>query len=232
VLKRAHFSHRHSTALCYEAEILSTLHHPALPPFVEYFEEEGRAYLVEAWMEGTPMKHLRYFELEHILWIGRRLCGVLAYLHRQHLVHRDIAPGNILLDLEHQTLSLLDLGLARLSLPSPHLREAPETLQLTAGTPGYVAPEQWNEGMVSPAADIYSLGMVLGCALTDYEPQEVVAVPSFVDLWDDPRNIPSAILPLLALLDRMIAWHHEKRPTLSEVSRTLSQIEVHLFGTP
>lgn len=230
-LKRAHLSNKHHEALRYEAEILSTLHHPMLPAFLEYFEEGGRAYLAEAWMEGTSIKQLRHFDLEHVLWMGRQLCEVLAYLHRHHLVHRDITPGNILLDLEYQTLSLLDLGLARLSLPSPHLREAPEVLQRAAGTPGYVAPEQWEAGRVSPAADIYSLGMVLGCTLTDCEPQEIVVVPTFADLWDDPRDLPPEILPLLALLDRMITWNPEKRPPLSEVSRTLSQLETRLLGT-
>ena len=129
-------------------------------------------------------------------------------------------------------LSLLDFGLAHLEVSSLHLHAAPETLQLAAGTPGYVAPEQWDEGTVSPAADIYSLGMLLGCALTDCQPQEVVAVPSFAALWDDQQDISPEILPLLALLDWMIAWHHEKRPTLAEVSHTLSHLEAHLFGTP
>jgi serine/threonine protein kinase len=228
-LKRAYRREKHCEALFYEAEVLSTLRHPALPSFIDSFEEEGRAYLVETWLDGTPMKHLRSFELKQVLWIGQQLCAVLAYLHQHHLVHRDIAPGNILLDMEHQTLSLIDFGLARLFLPSASLPGASEVLQLTAGTPGYVAPEQWEQGTVSPAADIYSLGMVLGCALTDCKPQEIVAVPAFADLWEDPRDIPGELLPLLALLDRMIARNREQRPSLSEVARVLSRLKTDEF---
>lgn len=231
VLKRAHLTHKHAEALSAEAEILSGLHHPAIPAFIEYFEEEGRAYLVEAWREGTPMKHLRFFELEHILWIGRSLCDVLDYLHRQHLVHRDIAPGNVLLDLEHQTLSLLDFGLARPESFATHGSDAPDVIERTAGTPGYVAPEQWNEGAISRACDIYGLGMVLLCALTDCQPHEVIAVRSSADLWDDPGTIPAEEVPLLALLDRMLAPHGERRPDLTEIHFLLSHLQRCVFGT-
>lgn len=221
-LKQAHMSHKHGETICYEAELLSGLHHPAIPAFVEYFEEGGRSYLVEEWRDGTVMKHLRYFDLQHVLWIGLCCCDVLEYLHQHHLVHRDLTPGNVLLDMERKTLSLLDFGLARLDRPSPHFHAAPGRLPLTAGTPGYVAPEQWKDGMVTTAADIYSLGMLLGCALTDCQPEAVLAAQSFCLLWDDPQDIPTEILFVLALLDRMITPQYEERPTLTEVARLLS----------
>lgn len=231
VLKRAHLSHKHEKALYAEAETLSGLHHPAIPAFVEYFEEDGRAYLVETWMEGKPMKHLRSFTLAHILWIGRQLCDVLEYLHRQHLVHRDIAPGNILVNMKNQTLSLLDFGLARLEPCATHGGEVTDGMDRAAGTPGYVAPEQWSKGAVSRACDIYGLGMVLGCALTNCQPHEVIAVRSFADLWDNPRTIPAEQVPLLGLLDRMLSSYEERRPDLSEIHFLFSHLSRQLFGT-
>ncbi|HVU67882.1 MAG TPA: serine/threonine-protein kinase [Ktedonobacteraceae bacterium] len=230
-LKRAHLSQQDGEALCYEAELLSALRHPALPAFVEYFEEGGRAYLVETWMAGTTLTHRRAVSVPQALWIGCQLCDVLTYLHRHHLVHRDLAPGNILLADNQQTLALLDLGQARLFLPSPHLNDAPALLDRQAGTPGYVAPEQWEEGIVSPAADIYGLGMVLGCALTMCPPSLVVAASSFTQVVDDPRDLSPAMTQVLRLCDQMIAWHPEHRPTLADVSQALIHLQTDLPST-
>jgi len=231
VLKRAHLSTTSQEALYTEAEMLSRLHHPAIPAFVEYFEETGFSYLVETWMEGTPLKHLRYFELEHILWMGRLLCEVLEYLHQKHLVHRDIAPGNILVHVAQQTLSLLDFGLARSEPSATRVGHTSDVLKLAAGTPGYVAPEQWERGTISRASDIYGLGMVLGCALTDNQPGVATAVSSFADLRDDPHAISAEEMQLLVFLDRMVAARQEERPDLSEVHFLFSHLSHHLFGT-
>lgn len=230
-LKRARLSHRHSDMLSAEAETLSGLHHPSIPAFIEYFEEEGRAYLAEAWMEGMVMKQLCHFEIEHVLWIGRHLCEVLDYLHRQHLVHRDIAPGNILLNMEKQRLALLDFGLARPEPCATQDHDDSGVIERTAGTPGYVAPEQWNEGKVSPACDIYSLGMVLLGALTGCQHQEIVAVRSSLDLWETPATIPVEEVPLLVLFDRMIASDAAVRPHLTEVHFQICHLQRCLFGT-
>ena len=231
VLKRAHFSHKHEKALYAEAETLSSLCHPAIPTFVEYFEEDRRAYLVETWMEGTPMKQLHFFTLAHVLWIGQHLCEVLEYLHRQRLVHRDIAPGNVLLHMKHHALSLLDFGLAHVEPGVAPGGDIPDVYERTAGTPGYVAPEQWSEGVVSRACDIYSLGMVLGCALTDSLPVTATAVSSFIELRENPRAITVEERNLLALLDRMVTVQPEKRPDLSEVHFLFSHLSRQLLGT-
>ena len=230
VLKRAHLSQKHQDTLCAEAEILSGLHHPAIPTYIEYFEEEGRAYLVETRMEGTPMEHLRNFTFTHVLWIGQLRCDMLDYRHRHQVVHRDISPANILLRMEKQTLALLDFGLAR-QLPSiTHGNALPLGVERPAGTPGYVSPEQWNDGVVSTACDIYSLGMVLLCALTDCSPQEIVSVRSSFDLWENPATIPEEEIPLLELLDRMIAADATVRPHLTEIQFCFSYLSRQALG--
>lgn len=230
VLKRAHLSQKHRDMLFAEAEMLAGLHHPAIPAFIEYFEEDGRAYLVEACMEGTPMKLLRHFTFAHVLWIGRRFCEVLDYLHRHDVVHRDISPSNILLLMEKQALALLDFGLARPEPDATREDALPSGKERPAGTLGYVAPEQWNDGVVSTACDIYSLGMVLLCALTDCSPQEIVSVRSSFDLWENPATIPGEEVPLLELLDRMIAADAAVRPHLTEVQFCFSYLSRQALG--
>ncbi|HET8843989.1 MAG TPA: serine/threonine-protein kinase [Ktedonobacteraceae bacterium] len=231
ILKRALLKTRAEETLYTEAETLAGLHHPAIPAFVAYFEEGGFCYLVEALREGTTMKHLRYFALEHVLWIGERLCEVLGYLHRQLIIHRDIAPGNIVLEMETRSLSLLDFGLAR--------READANVgdalalkeDLRAGTPGYVAPEQWEQGVISSACDIYGLGMVLGCALTDCQPGVATAVSSFAELQEKSHAISTEEIQLLHLLDRMVLPHPMERPHLSEVQFLFSHLSRQILGT-
>jgi eukaryotic-like serine/threonine-protein kinase len=230
VLKRAHLSTRAEKALYAEAETIAGLDHPAIPTFVAFFEEGGFSYLVETLREGTAMKHLRHFALEHVLWIGQHLGDVLAYLHQRHLIHRDIAPGNILLEMEHQSLSLLDFGLAR---PEPCVNQgaAPSSRgELTAGSPGYVAPEQWEQGAINPACDMYGMGMVLGCALTDCQPGVATAVSSFVELLEHPRVISPEEIQLLRLLDRMVLPNPAERPDLSEVQFLFSHLSRQVLG--
>ncbi len=231
VLKRAHATIRAEKALSAEAETLAGLHHPAIPTFVASFEEAGFSYLVETLREGTAMKHLRHFTLEHVLWIGHHLCDVLAYLHQRQVIHRDIAPGNILLQMENQCLSLLDFGLA-CPEPGANLGGAPSSeVTLAAGSPGYVAPEQWELGAISRACDIYGMGMVLGCALTDCQPGVATAVSSFVELRGNPHAISPEEMQLLLLLDRMVLAHPAERPDLSEIQCFFSHLSHLILGT-
>ena len=228
VLKRAHLSTHAEHALYAEAEMLAALRHPAIPTFVASFEEGGFSYLVEALREGTALKHLRHFTLEHVLWIGHHLSEVLAYLHQQGVLHRDLAPGNILLDVQHWSLSLVDFGLAR---PAMSVTQGSAHEELAAGSPGYVAPEHWEQGVISPTCDIYGMGMVLGCALTDCLPGRATSVASFIELRKHPQAISLEERQLLRLLDRMVLPNPVERPDLSEVQFFFSHLSRQVLGT-
>jgi serine/threonine-protein kinase len=211
VVKQANLDTISIDVLLREAEILSQLHHPAIPAILDCFEEAGRSYLVEEYRDGVPLSQMRLF-LPDILALGGWCCQLLAYLHRQDLVYRDLAPGNVLM--EGAAFSLVDFGLT-CWLSDPPWR---------GGSRGYAAPEQWRDGVIDPTCDLYSLGMLLGCALADVMPQEVLQAGSFSHLWEAPGSIPPEIRLLLALFDRMIAPSPEDRPGLLEVQRTLARL--------
>jgi len=123
--------------------------------------------------------------------VGAQVGEALLHAHSHGVVHRDIKPGNILIDPGGQA-RLVDFGIARL------LDEAAERLTLTgtvAGTMGYMAPEQLAGGEITPRTDVYALGAVLFRALSGRLPFEAT---SPVALAEVQRNgpPPAAELPV------------------------------------
>jgi serine/threonine protein kinase len=191
-----------------EAAVLSRLDHPCIPQYIDLFEAEGKHYLVESWCAGKPLSQYPHCELEQILDIGQQCCQILSYLHEQDLVHRDLNPGNVLLA-EDGIVFLVDFGCARFK----------KEQRVMEGTPGYVAPEQWRSGLISPKCDVYGLGMLLGCKLTKTKPEDVRKVGGmFLNLYDDVSDLPPETLPLVDWFDRMITQQYRYRPDLLQVS--------------
>lgn len=143
-----------------EARLLSEHPHPALPRLVASGEEGGIPWLaIEELRPGdlpsSPRKVARFL---------LALCEGVAHLHSLGLVHRDVKPENILFRADGQPI-LIDLGLVKEAAgPMPFPADAPLSVvgsrAVGFGTPGYAAPEQFTAGEVSPAADVYALGML------------------------------------------------------------------------
>jgi serine/threonine protein kinase len=129
----------------------------------------------------------------------------VSTLHALEIFHGDLSPAHMLL--EETRVSLLGFGWATTRL-EPHRIQ---------GTEGYVSPEQWSRGIVTVQGVVYSLAMVLGCALTKCSPREVQRAGSFFGLWDAHSSwtIPPDLGDLLALLDRAIAPEPTARPALA-----------------
>ncbi len=148
-----------------------------------------------------------------------QLCSVLAVLHRNGVVHRDVSPGNMILTRDHREerkLVLLDFGIAKL---------ADSTAQSLGpvGTPRYAAPEQIR-GAAVPASDMYAVGAILWWGLTAREYlDEAKSLPELVSMQmhtqvRDPRTIaPNAPPPLADLTEALLSKNPSERPTASEV---------------
>jgi eukaryotic-like serine/threonine-protein kinase len=145
-----------------EAESAARLDHPNIIPIYEVSEsEDGLPFFSMKYATGGSLRAalsaLREKPRECVQLIAK-IARAMAYAHDQGILHRDLQPGNILLDGNGEPL-VSDFGLAkRLDKTSDLTR----TLT-TFGTPGYVAPEQaeWAAADLTPAADIYSLGAIL-----------------------------------------------------------------------
>ena len=153
-----------------EAEAAASLDHPCIVPIYEVGERDGSCYFSMKFVEGgqldevvrrTPMSIQRAAEL--IAKVAR----TVHYAHEHGILHRDIKPGNILLDAKGEP-HLTDFGLARLMETESTVTRTREVM----GTPSYMAPEQaaGETTKLSKATDVYGLGAVLYQLLTGHPP--------------------------------------------------------------
>jgi WD40 repeat protein/serine/threonine protein kinase len=153
-----------------EAEAAAGLDHPGIVPLYEAGEQDGQHFLAMAFVEGGSLhRRLKDGPLapREAAGLVKQIAEALAYAHGRGVIHRDLKPGNILLDQDGQP-RISDFGLAKLAADDSHLTVTGQVL----GTPSYMPPEQ-AEGRsenVGPSADIYSLGAVLYCLLTGRPP--------------------------------------------------------------
>ena len=148
-----------------ERQILAALEHPNIVRLIDGGSTEaGLPYLVMEHIEGTTIT--RYAD-DHALSVRarvalvRRVCAALQYAHQNLVVHRDIKPGNILVNADGAP-KILDFGIAKLLAPvASFAREAHTRTGLAMFTPEYASPEQARGDAISTATDVYSVGAVL-----------------------------------------------------------------------
>ncbi|MEZ4340322.1 MAG: protein kinase [Sandaracinaceae bacterium] len=154
-----------------EARVLSQLSSPFVARFVAANEDAGFHYLVMELVEAESAQTLcdarGKLELETALDVVCDVARAVADVHALGLVHRDIKPDNVLVDLSSSPprVKLCDFGIARSTEP-----EAQLTQSGTVGTPAYMAPEQIDGRPVDPRTDVYALGATLYCLLTGKPP--------------------------------------------------------------
>ncbi|BBO68998.1 hypothetical protein DSCA_29280 [Desulfosarcina alkanivorans] len=146
-----------------EAQAAGNLNHQNIVGIYEYGEDAGRAFIAMQYVQGSTLVDLlkghHRFSLEDIHRIMNSVLAALDYSHRMGVIHRDIKPGNIMLD-SAGTVKVMDFGIARIE--SSDLTQAGTIL----GTPGYMSPEQLLGETVDLRSDLYSAGVVLYELLT------------------------------------------------------------------
>jgi TolB-like protein/Tfp pilus assembly protein PilF len=153
-----------------EAEAAARLDHPCIVPIHEVGEREGSCYFSMNLVEGSQLDDVAKREpmpLRRAAELIAKLARAVHYAHEHGILHRDIKPGNVLLDRNGEP-HLTDFGLARLVETESTVTHTMEVL----GTPSYMAPEQavGDNAAVSNATDVYGLGAVLYQLLTGHPP--------------------------------------------------------------
>jgi predicted Ser/Thr protein kinase len=209
------------------ASAASVPHHAHVCPVYDHGEHDGRPFLVMAYVEGGSLadrlKGARRFEdVREAVRLVRQAAEGLTALHAAGVVHRDLKPGNILLDRDGRPL-LTDFGLAR-SAGGEGLTSKGQLL----GTPAYMAPEQAEHGAAAARepADVYGLGAVLYHLLTGRAPYagDTLQVLRQMSLAEPPTpsSLRAGLDPALeAVVRRAMARRPADRPTAAALAATL-----------
>lgn len=163
-----------------EARALARLNHPNIVTVYDFGESDGWFYLVMEYVDGADLRRVLQqgrLSPQEALRIVPVVCDALQYAHANGVVHRDIKPGNILMDREGR-VKIADFGIAKLAGQTSADVTLTQSKQ-SMGTPHYMAPEQVESPLtVDHRADIYSLGVVFYEMLTGELPLGRFAPPS------------------------------------------------------
>lgn len=215
-------------AFAHEFELAAMLAHPNIVGMIEQGSAGGLPFLaMEYAAGGTLAAHMgRAHEPAAALQIVRQAAEGLAVLHARALVHRDVKPANFLLRADG-SLVLADFGLVAATGTQDTTR--PGALY---GTPRYVAPEQLRGERAAPAADVYSLGVLLCELLTGRPPfaGETLMEVLSQHLVAAPPPLPDTLAAWQPLADAMLAKQAADR--LPDAQSVLERIAALLPAAP
>jgi eukaryotic-like serine/threonine-protein kinase len=215
-----------------EAKAASALRHPNIVQVNDYGYANGNYYIVMELIEGINLH--RYLVSRGVLYVDRAIIIAhdvalgLGAAHRRGIVHRDVKPQNVLIG-KDGSIKLTDFGIV--SMYQDLKADRITTTGMTLGTVQYFAPEQAQGEIVSPAADVYALGIVMYEMLTGRTPFDgnspvAIAMQHIKDQPDPPGqynpNIPAALEEIIL---RCLEKVPEKRfPDGSQLARSLEML--------
>ncbi|WP_328771594.1 serine/threonine-protein kinase [Streptomyces sp. NBC_00286] len=206
-----------------EARASARIDHPNVVRVYDVAEEDDRLWIVMELVEApslarTVVEH-GPLDVRETARIGLALAEALRPVHAAGVLHRDIKPGNVLLEPGGRVV-LTDFGIAALQ-DAQGLTQA----GVIVGSPEYIPPERISGRPQGPASDLWSLGATLCTALTGHSPFEragTLATLAAV-MYEEPQ-LPPDDGPLTPLLRRLLARDPAARPDVGEVVRFLGRV--------
>lgn len=197
-----------------EARLLWDVRHSSLPTLKDYQElPDAGQVMAMSFIPGEELQTLTetrgFVADEHVCWILQRLLDALSYLHFHGVIHGDVKPANVILDVERHNAVLVDFGLF-VGRPDARTRAK-------GGTPLFVAPELTDGKPPIPASDLYALGATALAMAGGHLPS---------------RSLPPDMRPELAALIRRLLRHDPlARPQdARELNREIAHLRQAAFG--
>lgn len=220
-----------------EVTATASLNHPNVATVYSVEEIDGLPFFTMEFVEGTPLSgYLRKgpIGIERFLEIFIPLAEAFSHAHRKGVVHRDIKPGNIIVQPDGEP-KVLDFGLAHLDREEHERSVTGSSITLPGqilGTPAYMSPEQAEGKQVDQRSDIFSLGVVMYEAITGERPFKGANYASIVSklLREEPVSVTDLKTDVPFLLSRLIKRCLEKSPrkrfqSMNEVRVILEEVK-------
>ncbi len=215
-----------------EARITARLHHPYAVPVFDVVEHDGHPCLVMQYLPSKPLSAVLQdrtrIPAAEAATIGAQVASALAAAHQVGIVHRDVKPGNILID-DNGTARISDFGISH-ALGDVTLTST----GMVTGTPAYLAPEVARGGEFSVASDVFSLGSTLYTAMEGTppfgtDPNSMALLHRVASGRYEPPSHSGALSPILL---RMLSADPADRPSMIEVADRLADLAAHDGAAP
>lgn len=185
-------------ALAREFKILASLRHPHIISVLDYgFDEEQRPFVAMDYLDGAVslLDYAKHQPTPTVMALFLQLLNALAYLHRRGVLHRDLKPGNVLVNGQGE-VKVLDFGLAAEGEPEEGI----------GGTIAYMAPEILRGQPATPASDLYAVGVMLYQALVGKHPYHTETITELLyKIFNDEPDL--TLVPLLHKRDTLEVSH-------------------------
>ena len=215
VTKKAHneYEYRKARFLAEARNMAKFGSHKSIPNVFEFFEENETAYIVMELLHGISLKDYILendgkVDVAFATMVATEVGNALKSLHKENIIHRDVAPDNIFICTKNEIrVKLMDLGAAKLA------DNTDDVIDIVL-KPGYAPPEQYEKNEnISPSMDMYALGATLYVMLTGKKPDESTNRKNRIEMNEEDSVVPESVaeaeqLKLEAVKEKLLRHHN------------------------